>query len=77
MIYVLKVCGSILCSVLFLMCNALCAAVDFAHDVIPLLSRLGCNSSTCHGKAEGQNGFKLSVFANNPKNDSTEYLNKE
>ena len=45
------------------------AMVDFAHDIIPLLGRLGCNSSACHGKAEGQNGFKLSVFANNPKND--------
>jgi len=51
------------------MCHETFAAVDFAHDVIPLLSRLGCNGSACHGKAEGQNGFKLSVFANNPKND--------
>ena len=51
------------------MCHPTGAAVDFAHDVIPLLSRLGCNGSACHGKVEGQNGFKLSVFANNPEND--------
>jgi len=43
--------------------------VDFLHDVKPLLSRLGCNGSSCHGKAEGQNGFKLSVFGNDPEGD--------
>jgi len=35
---------------------------NFDNDIVPLLSRFGCNSSGCHGKAEGQNGFKLSVF---------------
>jgi hypothetical protein len=35
---------------------------NFENDIEPLLSRFGCNSSGCHGKAEGQNGFKLSVF---------------
>jgi hypothetical protein len=34
----------------------------FENDIIPLFSRFGCNTSGCHGKAEGQNGFKLSVF---------------
>src|SRR5262249_9050476 len=29
----------------------------------------GCNSSGCHGKAEGQNGFKLSVFGFDPAAD--------
>ena len=37
-------------------------AFNFQNDVIPILSKLGCNASGCHGKAEGQNGFKLSVF---------------
>ncbi|MCS5604867.1 MAG: DUF1549 domain-containing protein, partial [Alphaproteobacteria bacterium] len=41
----------------------------FSHDVKPLLSRLGCNGASCHGKAEGQNGFKLSVFGNDPRGD--------
>ena len=36
---------------------------------MPLLSRYGCNSSGCHGKAEGQNGFKLSVFGFDPAAD--------
>lgn len=34
----------------------------FENDILPVLTRHGCNSSGCHGKAEGQNGFKLSVF---------------
>ena len=36
--------------------------VSFRHDILPLLTRAGCNSGGCHGKAAGQNGFKLSVF---------------
>ncbi|MEM7013350.1 MAG: DUF1549 domain-containing protein, partial [Verrucomicrobiota bacterium] len=42
---------------------------DFVHDVAPILSRFGCNGSACHGKAEGQNGFKLSVFGFDPDGD--------
>lgn len=42
---------------------------NFANDIEPLLSRFGCNSSSCHGKAEGQNGFKLSVFGFDPAAD--------
>jgi hypothetical protein len=41
----------------------------FENDIIPLLSRFGCNSAGCHGKAEGQNGFKLSVFGFDPAAD--------
>ena len=37
-------------------------AVDFKTELVPLLSRLGCNAGGCHGKASGQNGFKLSLF---------------
>ncbi|HEX5104740.1 MAG TPA: Ig-like domain-containing protein, partial [Pirellulaceae bacterium] len=36
--------------------------VDFQGEIVPLLSRYGCNSGGCHGKASGQNGFKLSLF---------------
>ncbi|MCE9603621.1 MAG: DUF1549 and DUF1553 domain-containing protein [Planctomycetia bacterium] len=35
---------------------------NFENDITPILSRYSCNYSGCHGKAEGQNGFKLSVF---------------
>ncbi|MBM3997185.1 MAG: DUF1553 domain-containing protein [Planctomycetes bacterium] len=37
-------------------------AFHFENDVMPILSRYGCNSSGCHGNSSGQNGFKLSVF---------------
>ena len=36
--------------------------LHFQRDILPLLSKLGCNSGGCHGKPSGQNGFKLSVF---------------
>jgi hypothetical protein len=36
--------------------------LHFANDIVPLLSRYGCNAGGCHGRASGQNGFKLSLF---------------
>ena len=44
-------------------------AVHFANDVVPLLSKHGCNAGGCHGKASGQNGFRLSVFGFDPAAD--------
>jgi hypothetical protein len=41
----------------------------FEQQVVPILTKAGCNSGGCHGKAEGQNGFKLSVFGSNPAAD--------
>jgi len=35
--------------------------VDFIRDVNPVLSKVGCNSGTCHGSAQGKNGFQLSL----------------
>jgi Protein of unknown function (DUF1553)/Protein of unknown function (DUF1549) len=44
-------------------------AIDFRTEIVPLLSRLGCNAGGCHGKASGQNGFKLSLFGSDPAFD--------
>jgi hypothetical protein len=44
-------------------------AFHFESDIVPLFSRFGCNSSGCHGGAQGQNGFKLSVFGFDPAAD--------
>ena len=44
-------------------------AFHFENDILPVLGRHGCNSSGCHGKAEGQGGFKLSVFGSDPDAD--------
>jgi len=41
----------------------------FDNDILPILSKFACNMSGCHGKAEGQNGFKLSVFGFDPRAD--------
>jgi hypothetical protein len=43
--------------------------LHFANDIVPLLSRHGCNAGGCHGRASGQNGFKLSLFGFDPKFD--------
>jgi hypothetical protein len=50
--------------------------VSFPTEVVPALTKLGCNSGGCHGKAEGQNGFKLSLFGFEPKEDY-EAISKE
>ena len=36
--------------------------VTFESDILPLLTRFGCNTGPCHGKSRGQNGFALSLF---------------
>ncbi len=36
--------------------------VRFELDVLPILTRAGCNAGACHGKARGQNGFQLSLL---------------
>lgn len=38
------------------------SAVTFEKDIQPILTRHGCNSGPCHGKARGQNGFALSLL---------------
>ena len=43
--------------------------LNFENDIVPILGKFACNASGCHGKAEGQNGFKLSVFGFDPPAD--------
>lgn len=45
------------------------SVTDFIQDVNPILSRLGCNSGTCHGAQKGKNGFKLSLRGYDPVED--------
>ncbi len=40
--------------------------VSFIRDVMPTMSRVGCNAGTCHGSANGKNGFKLSLRGYDP-----------
>ncbi|MEX2561295.1 MAG: S-layer protein, partial [Pirellulales bacterium] len=50
--------------------------VNFPNQVVPMFTKLGCNSGGCHGKASGQNGFKLSLLGFEPGEDY-EHLVKE
>jgi len=43
--------------------------VFFTRDVMPRISRLGCNAAQCHGAAAGKGGFKLSLFGTEPDAD--------
>jgi hypothetical protein len=42
---------------------------DFGQDIVPILTRGGCNTGSCHGRADGQNGFHLSLFGYDPVGD--------
>lgn len=41
----------------------------FRNHIVPLLTRLGCNKAACHGAADGQAGFHLSLFGYDLKGD--------
>lgn len=43
--------------------------VNFPNEIVPLFTKYGCNGGGCHGKADGQNGFKLSLLGYVPKDD--------
>jgi hypothetical protein len=43
--------------------------LDFPNDVLPHLTRLGCNAGACHGSATGQKGFKLSLLGTDARWD--------
>lgn len=42
---------------------------SFRTDVLPVLTKAGCNSGACHGAATGQGGFKLSLLGYDPEED--------
>lgn len=42
------------------------APPSFVADVIPILTRAGCNMGACHGAGSGKGGFKLSLFGYDP-----------
>jgi hypothetical protein len=44
---------------------------SFRHEVMPVLSRAGCNMGACHGYSLGKNGFKLTLRGADPVPDYT------
>lgn len=43
--------------------------ISFTKDVMPVLTRSGCNTGSCHGAARGKDGFNLSLFGFDPAGD--------
>ena len=39
---------------------------SFRNDVLPVMTKVGCNSGPCHGAAAGKNGFKLTLRGYDP-----------
>ena len=48
---------------------AVAAEVSYERDVLPVLSRAGCNAGACHGNLNGKGGFKLSLKGEDPAGD--------
>ena len=42
---------------------------SFRNDVLPVMTKVGCNSGPCHGAAAGKNGFKLTLRGYDPVTD--------
>jgi len=49
--------------------RAVIAPVSFRNQVIPVLTKAGCNSGACHGAAAGKNGFGLTLRGYDPLAD--------
>jgi hypothetical protein len=43
--------------------------INFPNQIVPIFTKLGCNAGGCHGKASGQNGFRLSLLGFEPELD--------
>ena len=59
-------------AIAFLLSASTARAADtpsFLNEVVPLLTKAGCNQGSCHGKGAGQNGFRLSLRGYAPDQD--------
>ncbi|MEO1998884.1 MAG: DUF1549 domain-containing protein, partial [Planctomycetaceae bacterium] len=50
--------------------------ISFPNDIVPQLTRAGCNSGACHGTPSGKNNFRLSLLGFEPQSDY-DFLTKE
>ncbi len=48
--------------------------VSFAREIVPILTKAGCNSGACHGASLGRGGFRLSLFGFDPSFDYTQIV---
>lgn len=50
--------------------------INFSNEIVPILTKYGCNGGGCHGKSGGQNGFRLSLLGYEPWNDYDYLINE-
>ncbi|MFT4556381.1 MAG: DUF1549 domain-containing protein [Planctomycetales bacterium] len=50
------------------------SASNFARDIIPILSKTGCNQGACHASQYGKGEFKLSLFGYAPEQDHPQFV---
>jgi hypothetical protein len=50
--------------------------INFPNQIVPIFTKLTCNSGGCHGKSSGQNGFKLSLLGFEPAEDYEHLVNE-
>ncbi len=51
--------------------------INFTNQIVPIFTKLGCNSGGCHGKSGGQNGFALSLLGFVPEFDFQTLLKED
>jgi hypothetical protein len=67
-------CHAVACLHLIVVASA-CSSIaradkpSFQLDVMPILSKAGCNGGGCHGAIAGKAGFRLSLFGYDPQSD--------
>jgi len=44
-------------------------AIQFGRDIVPVLTKAGCNSGGCHGSFQGRGGLRLSLLGFDPEMD--------
>jgi len=49
-------------------------SVSFYREVLPILTKSGCNQGACHGTPTGKNGFRLSLRGYDPALDQLTLL---
>ena len=43
--------------------------IEFDNEIIPILTKAGCNTGACHGASVGRGGFKLSLYGGDSEFD--------
>ncbi len=51
--------------------------ISFVNDVLPVLTRSGCNTGSCHGTSRGKDGFHLSLFGYDPGGDHARIVREQ